>query len=122
MKTFRKKVTDKNIYKEYALILNGILGLSNRELELFYLLLEINDKKKPVLSESHQDILSTDIRKAIMTETRINKNNLIKYINVLTSKSILIKTDKGYIINDFFTPVIDNNKLVVNFDLIIENE
>lgn len=118
---FRKKIEGKNSYKEYVRILNGILGLSNREMELFYLLLEINDKNKPVLG-SYQNILSTDIRRAIMKETRVNKSNLVKYINALVDKKILIKTEDGYILNEFFKPVIDVNKLLVNFELIIDNE
>lgn len=121
MKTFRKKIRDKDSYKEYVRILNGILGLSNREMELFYLLLEINDKNKPVLG-SYQNILSTDIRRAIMKETRVNKSNLVKYINALVDKKILIKTEDGYILNDFFKPIIDIDKLLVNFELIIDNE
>jgi hypothetical protein len=121
MKTFRKKIRSKNSYKEYVRILNGILGLSNREMELFYLLLEINDTNKPVLG-SYQNILSTDIRRAIMKETRVNKSNLVKYINALVDKRILIKSDDGYILNEFFKPIIDTDKLLVNFELIIDNE
>ncbi len=121
MKTFRKKIKQKDVYKEYARILNGVLKLSDRELELFYLLLEIDDDKKPILNMEN-NILSTDTRKAIMNETRINKNNLIKYINALVEKQILIKSDNGYELNEFFKPLVDYNKTVINFELLIDNE
>ncbi len=121
MKTFRKKIKQKDVYKEYARILNGVLKLSDRELELFYLLLEIDDDKKPILNMEN-NILSTDTRKAIMHETRVNKNNLIKYINALVDKQILIKSDDGYELNEFFKPLIDYNKTVINFELLIDNE
>ena len=121
MKTFRKKIKQKDVYKEYTRVLNGLLKLSDRELELFYLLLEIDDNKAPILG-TENNILSTDTRKAIMNETRVNKNNLIKYINALVDKQILIKTDDGYELNEFFKPFIDYDKLIINFELLIDNE
>lgn len=123
MKKFRKTTKAKDVFKEYAKILNGILQLSNRELELFYLLLEINENTKPLVGgQSVKNVLSTDMRKLIMKETRVNKNNLVKYINTLVNKGVLIRDEDGYTINDLFKPFFDGKVLVVNFDLIIEDE
>lgn len=104
MKTFKKKVTKDKLYDEYVKILNGVLQLSFREAEVFSLLLRINDEWSEVVVSTN-NILSTDIRRKIMDETRITKTNLIKYINVLKDKNIIVPNDKGgWSINETFIP------------------
>ena len=105
MKTFRKKTSKQNLYKEYVQILNGNLQLSFREAEVFSLLLRLNDEWPEVVASSN-NILSTDIRKKIMNDTRITKTNLVKYINVLKEKKIIIpnETGDGWLMNETFVP------------------
>jgi hypothetical protein len=120
MNQFKKKVKQKNLFKEYTKILNGLLELSDREKQLFYLLLEIDLKWRPVLGE-HKTLLSTDNRRAIMDETRINKNNLSKYISELVERGILILNErKGYEINKTLIPIIKDDKIEVSFIIELE--
>ncbi len=104
MKTFRKKTSKENLYSEYVQILNGKLQLSFREAEVFALLLKVNNDWAEVVANTH-NILSTDIRKKIMNETRITKTNLVKYIGILKEKKIILPNDEGgWYMNETFVP------------------
>jgi len=104
MKAFRKRVKKESLYKEYVRVLNGLLQLSDREAEVFALLLQLDTEWKPVWKEN-KDILSTDMRKALMQKTLINKNNLTKYLTTLKEKGVLIMTyDGGWEVHPTFVP------------------
>jgi hypothetical protein len=118
MKTFQKKVQRENLYKEYVQIINGVLQLSFREAEVFSLLLRLNDELANLIADT-QNILSTDIRRILMKETRISKTNLMKYINVLSSKNIIVRgADNKWMINETFVPddIGDINEIVFILD------
>ena len=108
MKAFKKTIKNKNIYKEYVNILNGLLGLSGKEMEVLSLLLEIEMTRPPILGKK-QDLLSTDNRRALMDKTSINKNNLSMYIKVLKDKGIILKDDNGHYINTMFIHDVKDN-------------
>lgn len=109
------------MYKEYLNIINGILGLSGKEAEVFSLLIQLELEQQPVLG-TKMDILSTDNRKAIMAETLINKNNLSKYISILKSKGLINKDKDGYFVNKMFVPELDKGTIETLFVLEIEQE
>jgi hypothetical protein len=118
MKTFQKKIKKENLYKEYVQIINGVLQLSFREAEVFSLLLKLNDELAGLIVDTG-DILSTDIRRIIMKETRVSKTNLVKYINVLSSKNIIVRgPNNKWQINETFVPrtVGDINEIVFILD------
>jgi len=121
MKAYKKKIKSNNLYKEFANIVNGLIQLSGKELDVFAILLQIQLEQKPLLGKK-QDILSTDNRRLIMEETHINKNNLSKYISVLKSKGLIMQDENGHYINTMFTPDINNNILETLFILEIEDE
>ncbi len=119
MKLFRKTIKDKNIYKEYINIINGLLQLSGKECEVLYILLEI-EATRPVILGKKQDLLSTDNRRALMEQTGINKNNLSKYLSVLKDKRILLKDDSGHYINTMYVPKITDKVSETTFVLNLE--
>lgn len=121
MKAYKKKIKNKDLYKEHINILNGLLKLTGKEAEVFSILLQISMEQKPMFGKK-QDILSTDNRRIIMGETNINKNNLSKYISVLKDKNILLEDDGGHYINQMFIPDINNNTSETLFILNIDNE
>lgn len=122
MKAFKKTIKNKDVYKEYVKILNGLLQLSGKECELLSLLLEIEFTKPTVLGKK-SDLLSTDNRKVLMEETGINKNNLSKYISILKDKNIIINDNNGHYINSMFMPDIKDNESETIFILNLkENE
>lgn len=120
MKAYRKTVNKTEVYKEYINILNGLLKLSGKEMEVLSLLLEIEATKQPILG-SKQDLLCTDNRKALMKKTNINKNNLSKYLAVLKDRSIILKDDNGNYINPLFIPDVVGNTSETVFVLDIED-
>ena len=91
----RRKVKQSSFYREYVRVLNGILELSPREIEIFSLLLRIDYEWRPILPGDIKNILSSDNRKRVMRETLVNKNNLTKYINTLKEKGLVINTEEG---------------------------
>lgn len=120
MKLFRKTIKNKNIYKEYINIINGLLHLSGKECEVLYILLEI-EATRPVILGKKQDLLSTDNRRALMEQTGINKNNLSKYLSVLKDKRILLKDDSGHYINTMYVPKITDKVSETTFVLNLED-
>lgn len=101
---FQKKIKAKNKHREFIKIMNGLLQLSDREAEVLSLLMKIDDEWSPVLSEE-KNVLSTDARRAIMKETRINKNNLTKYLNTLKEKGLVFQNEMGgYEVTPLFMP------------------
>ena len=115
MNQYLKKVKDKNKYREFVKVLNGILQLSDREVEVLSLLIKL-DAEWP--EDFHKNVLSTDSRKFVMSATKVNKNNLTKYINKFKSKGILDTT--GYNtwgVNNLFIPILKDNKTSVTFIL-----
>lgn len=118
MKTFHKRIAKENLYKEYVSIINGLLQLSFREAEVFSLLLRLNDEFANLIADTG-DLLSTDMRRIVMRETRISKTNLVKYINILAEKGILVRNSNNkWRLNDVFVPMTvgDINEIVFVLD------
>jgi hypothetical protein len=119
---YRKKISKKHLYKEFVRVLNGLLQLSDREAEVLALLMGIDANWRPVLETEKKNILSTDNRRALMEETRINKNNLTKYLNTLKEKGLLVgDSETGYSINSIFMPKQTGGIVEIIFILDFEN-
>lgn len=105
MKAYKKKISKKRVYREYVSILNGVLQLSHREADVFATLLQINAEWGSMV-EQIGNVLSTDVRRQLMKETRITKTNLARYVNSLADKGILVpgKAEGSLMINDTFIP------------------
>jgi hypothetical protein len=117
MKTFRKQISRKKVYKEYVNILNGNLQLSFREADVFAVLLQLHAEWNNMITTTN-NILSTDVRRELMRETRIKKTNLARYIKGLSAKGILLPTEKGgYMLNEMFIPDIKENSCEIMFIL-----
>ena len=121
MKAYRKKVKRKHLYIEHLNILNSMLGLTSKELEVLSLLLKIAIEQKSTVG-TKVDILSTDNRKAIMHETRVNKNNLSKYVSTLKDRGVVMEDKDGHYINSMFLPEDTEGTLETLFILEIEQD
>ena len=125
---FQKTVKKRNLYRQIARVLNGLNDLSPREMEIFGILLKINDNWRPLLPTDTKNILTSETRKAIMKETRINKNNLSKYLSNLKDRALLEKNAfGGWEISNMFTPRIEKTKdetefVQINFIMPIEDD
>jgi len=120
---FQKVVKRKNLYRQIARVLNGLNDLSPREMEIFGILLKINDNWVPLLQTDTKNILTRETRKAIMKETLVNKNNLSKYLSSLKDRDLIVKNvHGGWEIPEMFVPNTKDNVVKINFTIGIEDE
>lgn len=84
-----KTVNKDDLITEFLTSLNGILRLTDRELELMAELirLDINYNKLP---NEHKNIANSQNRKHIIQTLGITKDNLSRYIKAFKEKGILI--------------------------------
>lgn len=84
-----KTVNKDDLITEFLTSLNGILRLTDRELELMAELirLDINYNKRP---NEHKNIANRQNRKHIIQTLGITKDNLSRYIKAFKEKGILI--------------------------------
>lgn len=121
MKLYRKRLKRNDLYKQYLVLINYLLDLTDREIEVLALLMQIQMEQKLILNKPN-NILSTDNRRMIMSETLLNKNNLSKYVTKMKGLNIILKDENGYYINSMFIPDIKDNTAEIMFILNIEDE
>lgn len=85
-----KGVSKTDLYKEFLKSLNGILDLTDRELQLLstFIQLDINTPKLPNISKN---VISTENRKYIRKTLGITPDNLSRYITKFKNQGILVK-------------------------------
>ena len=85
-----KGVSKTDLYNEFLKSLNGILDLTDRELQLLstFIQLDINTPKLPNISKN---IISTENRKYIRKTLGITPDNLSRYITKFKNQGILVK-------------------------------
>jgi hypothetical protein len=74
-----KAVPKTDLLKEFLKSLNGILNLTDRELELLTTFVEL-DVNTPKLPNIHKNVISTENRKYIKRTLGITPDNLSRYI------------------------------------------
>ena len=118
-----KTVSSSNMYQEFLHVLNGILSLTDRELELFTMLvsLDVNYEKEP---EKGKNIVNTANRKLIMNELGITRDNLCRYISKFKSLGYIVKgkSDGEWLINRALIPIIINDRVQITIILKVKDE
>ena len=103
---FHKRVTQNNYVREYLMVLNGLLDLTPREIDVLAMLIKIDNawvSRSPV---DKKNVISTDSRRLIMKETNMNKSNFTKIINKLKSiRLLIIPVEGGVVVNELLKPV-----------------
>jgi predicted transcriptional regulator len=112
----RKKVTNSSFFAEYVKILNGVLQLSNREVEVLSFLLTAD-------ANGYNDNVNVkEVRELIRGSVGISEANLSKYLGVLKSKNLIVRSPNNkWVINDYIRPVSNNNIFELAITLEIEN-
>lgn len=84
-----KGVSKTDLYNEFLKSLNGILDLTDRELQLLstFIQLDINTPKLPI----SKNVISTENRKYIRKTLGITPDNLSRYITKFKNQGILVK-------------------------------
>lgn len=85
-----KGISKTDLYNEFLKSLNGILDLTDRELQLLstFIQLDINTPKLPNISKN---VISTENRKYIRKTLGITPDNLSRYITKFKNQGILVK-------------------------------
>lgn len=121
-----KSVSKTDLLKEFLKSLNGILDLTDRELELLAAFIEL-DVNTPKLPNINKNVISTENRKYIKRTLGITPDNLSRYIAKFKSLGILQKgraEDEVYV-NQALIPEIIGDRVQITIILKIkknENE
>lgn len=95
-----------NLLKQKLSILNGIIGLSQKELEI----LEVMVREFP------EAPASTIARKYIAIEVGLqNPNSINNYIRKLRIQGAILKQGTTYVLNPIITSTIENDELIITF-------
>ena len=113
-----KTIDKKDLYFEFLTSLNGILQLTNREMELLTVLINI-DVNTPKLPDYTKNIISAENRKYIKTTLGITKDNLSRYIGRFKDKGIIIKgrADDEWLINPALIPEMIGDRVQISIIL-----
>lgn len=90
MNKWVKTVNNADLYKEFLTSLNGILDLTNKELQLLTLLVQL-DVNTPKLPNISKNIINTENRKYIRKTLGITPDNLSRYLTKFKKLGILVK-------------------------------
>lgn len=121
MNTFVKTIKANKISNEFLRSLNGLMGLSPRELELFVEILKIHIRNSSNKNRTGF-IDSSDNRKFLMSETNITPDNMSRYMKMFRQKGLLFTENGRTIINKALIPiVIGGNKIQITLILKIND-
>jgi hypothetical protein len=119
---FQKKVTKTNYVREYVKVLNGLLDLTPREIDVLVAMIKVDNAWVPRAPSEVKNILATDNRRLVLKEVNMGKSNFTKIINKLIAIRLLVlSTDSKYVINELLKPKISkDNKIELRFVLNVE--
>lgn len=117
---FSKLVNKDTIYREFLNSLNGLLKLTEKELQVLSIILTVSPEVRTY--DEYTNVVSTNIRRKIMKETGINKANLSTFIKSFIKKKLLIKDSitNAIWINRAIIPIIQDGKATISIVLKID--
>ena len=119
---FVKSSSPSKIFLDYIKSINGILELTYREMEILAVLMR-EDFLMPLDMEP-KNIADKFIRKRIIKENNITKENLSRFISKFKKKGILISDFDDLYVNPRLMPRLINNQIEIStiINLISDNE
>lgn len=113
-----KKVKKADLQTEYLKAINGILDLTNRELELLKLLAEFDQNSL----EDEKSVICTENRKKVNDLLGISPDNLSRYIKKFKENGILVKgkVDGEMHVNSSLLPEIIKDRVQITIVLRID--
>lgn len=105
-----KDIPAKRLSYEFLHSLNGIIGLTERELQLLAAMLDLY-----LAEPKYRDSIDcTDARKKIISITGVSKENLSRYIRLFKQKGLLARSKKhgASTLNTAIVPVVIGGKTV----------
>lgn len=118
-----KSVNKNDLVTEFLISLNGILRLTDRELELMaeFIRLDLNYNKQP---NENKNIANRANRKRIINTLGITKDNLSRYIKSFKQKGILVAgpAEDELSVNKALIPEIIGDRVQVTIIIRINDE
>lgn len=113
-----KTVNKGNLYYEYLNALNGILQLTNRELELLTKFVELDVNFTPGIGVS-KNVANTDNRRMIKSTMGITPDNLSRYISKFKKEGLLVqgKAEDELVVNKILIPEIIKDRVQITLIL-----
>ena len=113
-----KTVNKGNLYYEYLNALNGILQLTNRELELLTKFVELDVNFTPIPGVS-KTVANTDNRRMIKSTMGITPDNLSRYISKFKKEGLLVqgKAEDELVVNKILIPEIIKDRVQITLIL-----
>ena len=116
-----KSVSNSNLYYEFLQSLNGILKLTDRELELFAILLKF-DVEYVKVPNKPKNIGNTANRKWIIENLGITRDNLSRYLNKFRDEGFIVRgrTEGELYVARALIPVIINDRVQITIILKVD--
>ena len=111
MNTFVKTIKPDKLSREFLKSLNGLMSLTDRELDLFSEVLDISMEMNKTKSKQ-KSVDTAQTRKELMARTNISKDNLSRYMKSYRDKGLIIKENGISSINKVLVPVIIGGKTI----------
>ena len=123
MKKLVKPVSRTDLYREFLNSLNGILKLTDRELELLTTFIDI-DVNTPKLPNVRKNVISTENRKYIKRTLGITPDNLSRYIAKFKQQGILRvgKADDEVMVSKALIPEIIGDRVQITIILKVNKD
>lgn len=118
-----KSVSKADLNTEFLKSLNGILDLTDRELELLatFIAIDVNTPKLPNISKN---VISTENRKYIRKVLGITPDNLSRYIARFKKQGILVKgeIEDEVVVNKALIPEIIGDRVQITIILRVNKD
>lgn len=113
-----KTVPNTDLYIEFLKSLNGILGLTEREIELMAVFIKL-DIEYPKLPGLNKNVANTINRKYIINSMHITRDNLSRYIKRFREKGLLVagKAEDELMVNKILIPEIIADRVQITIIL-----
>ena len=111
MNTFVKTIGPNSISSEFLKSLNGLTLLTEKEIELFSILIDI-ELSLIKTKTKHSSIDNAKVRKALMEMTGVTKDNLSRYMRKFREKGLLVSDGVNSKINKALIPNVIGGKTV----------
>ena len=118
-----KEVNKNNLYYEYLKSLNGILNLTNKELDIMVKLMEYDDEYKLTPGVS-KNVVDAAHRKRIKDETGTTPDNLSRYIKKFRENGLIVqgKADDEIYVNKILMPDVIKDRIQITIVLKLNEE
>lgn len=113
-----KTVNKEELINEFLIALNGVLQLTDKQLQILSTLIKIQPTLKPINGEQ-ESIISSRIRKIVQQETGVTQDNLSRHLKAFKEKGLLyLLSDKEtYSINPAVIPELINDRVQITLIL-----